>query len=219
MIQKAATNSDFAKKCRKPISAPSVKSAPYFINQNQKRKKMNNIPYGYCHCGCGQKTKMAIRTSRTIGHIEGEPIKYIRGHCHKKPNPNSKRRRTVYKPNHPKAICNSVRRYIVVAEKALGKNLPKNTVVHHVSGDPTNDSNNNLVICENQKYHLLLHSREKALKECGHANWRKCWICQKYDDPKNLYVAKRGNPVMHLKCQREYEKERARLKKQSGENQ
>jgi len=172
---------------------------------------MDDIPYGYCHCGCGNKTSIIKRTSRTIGHIKGEPLKYIRGHCYKKPDPNIKTRRKVYKPDHPKANSNAIRRYIVVAERALGKTLPPGVIIHHVDGNQTNDTNTNLVICENTKYHHLLHVREKALKECGHANWKKCWICQKYDDPKNLYIASRGNPIRHLKCHREYERNGNRI--------
>jgi hypothetical protein len=55
----------------------------------------------------------------------------------------------------------------VRAEQALGKPLPIKAVVHHVNGDIENP-NAQLVICEDQSYHLLLHklARQKQ-KERG----------------------------------------------------
>jgi hypothetical protein len=35
---------------------------------------------GLCGCGCGHRTKLAEHTSRTIGHVKGEPMPYLRGH-------------------------------------------------------------------------------------------------------------------------------------------
>jgi AP2 domain len=42
-----------------------------------------NIPYGFCQCGCGEKTNIADRTSRRIGWVEGEPIRFIVGHANR----------------------------------------------------------------------------------------------------------------------------------------
>lgn len=38
------------------------------------------IPHGYCHCGCGEKTPLAKRTRRSLGHMMGQPLNYILGH-------------------------------------------------------------------------------------------------------------------------------------------
>jgi len=51
----------------------------------------------------------------------------------------------------------------VLAEKALGKPLPKGAVVHHM-GTPDDNGPFKLVICPSQEYHMLLHRR------MGHAN-------------------------------------------------
>lgn len=89
-----------------------------------------------------------------------------------------------------------------VAERALGRPLPPGAVVHHVDGNPANNAPSNLVICPSQKYHALLHRRTDALDACGLANWRKCNICKRYDDPANLYIHERAGAT-HKACVRE----------------
>jgi hypothetical protein len=91
--------------------------------------------------------------------------------------------------------------YINVAEKALGKPLPKGSIVHHWDKDKLNSNPENLLICPDQTYHLLIHQRMRAYDACGHADWLICRYCGKYDDPKNLSVHKRA---YHKKCMREY---------------
>lgn len=61
--------------------------------------------------------------------------------------------------------------HIVLAEKALGKPLPKGAIVHHMNQDRTdNYTPFNLVICPNQDYHLLLHRRMKAYDYANNPN-------------------------------------------------
>jgi hypothetical protein len=38
------------------------------------------VPYGFCWCGCNEKTRIAARNSPDRGWIEGEPIRFVRGH-------------------------------------------------------------------------------------------------------------------------------------------
>lgn len=78
--------------------------------------------------------------------------------------------------------------HIHIAEKALGKPLPKGVQVHHVDFDKTNNSNGNLVICPDQAYHRLLHRRTKALEACGNPNYYCCRFCGEWDDPNNMGV-------------------------------
>lgn len=221
-----------------------------------------DIPYGYCQCGCGQKTNIAYRNIKRLGHIKGEPLKYVRGHTSRttpcqntSPNPNgyclcgcgkktrisldnrygnvkgeprqfihghgvkggpthpswkggikdacSGRYRVVNLPDHPRANDGYVLEHVLIAEKALGKPLPEGAEVHHINSKGKDNRNINLVICENHAYHHLLHTRQKAFIACGHANWKKCWICQQWDDPNNLY--KTGKSI-HSQCRREYTK-------------
>jgi hypothetical protein len=86
-----------------------------------------------------------------------------------------------------------VREHVMVAEKALGRTMPKRAVVHHVDGCKTNNVSSNLVICEDQQYHLLLHRRQKALAVCGDPNAHACDICWRYDRQDAMYIHRRGN--------------------------
>lgn len=53
--------------------------------------------------------------------------------------------------------------HVILAEKALGKSLPKKAVVHHMNENPIdNHTPFNLVICPDQAYHFLLHRRMRA---------------------------------------------------------
>lgn len=54
--------------------------------------------------------------------------------------------------------------HIYLAQKALGKKLPKDAVVHHMNGNGTdNYIRLNLVICPDRAYHNLLHARMRAI--------------------------------------------------------
>lgn len=53
--------------------------------------------------------------------------------------------------------------HVLIAERALGKRLPKGSVVHHVNGDPADNTPTNLVVCPDQDYHLLLHRHAQEL--------------------------------------------------------
>jgi hypothetical protein len=177
---------------------------------------MTNIPYGECHCGCGQKTRLAPYSWAAKGMKQGEPMQFINGHqlprVSGKDHPNWKGGRSnasrgyinINQPNHPRAKnTNQVHEHILIAEKALGKYLPDKAVIHHYSLTE-------LVICQDQAYHALLHQRTRALRACGHASWRKCNYCKEYDKPENLYI--RCKAIFHRACSDQRRRE-ARSKK------
>ncbi len=181
------------------------------------------IPYGYCHCGCGQKTRISERTHRRHGHFKGQPLKFINHHNVRVGEKgksskswkggkikNCNNRTMIHQPDHPRAKGNAgyVFQSILMAEKVLGKRLPEGTIVHHANGDQANDKNNNLVICQDQGYHQLLHQRMRAYYTCGNASWLKCKFCKKYDDPINLRFDKNGRNQHHQECNKAYCKNR-----------
>jgi len=106
--------------------------------------------------------------------------------------------------DHPRSHPNGyVFEHIVIAEKALGKSLPQKVDIHHVDGNRANNTNSNLVVCENRAYHALLHRRTRALQVCGNPNWRKCLYCKKWDDPENMYC--NGHYAYHRFCKNKYQ--------------
>ena len=114
-------------------------------------------------------------------------------------------------PEHPLADNRGyVQEHILVAEKALGRHLSPINKVHHVNRVKKDNTPGNLVICESQAYHLLLHRRWYALIACGHADWRKCNYCKQYDAPKNMTVREypRHSSAHHKLCRAKYERER-----------
>lgn len=103
--------------------------------------------------------------------------------------------------------------HIVVAERALGHQLPAGAVVHHVNEDRSDNRPCNLVICPDKAYHALLHQRMRAMADCGNPNWRRCAFCGRYDAPENLYIPPVRGTIEHRACGRAYRA--ARLKEKS----
>lgn len=87
----------------------------------------------------------------------------------------------LYFPNHPR--CNNygaVRKYIILAEKALGKHLPSKSNIHHIDGNTLNNLNSNLIICEDIGYHKLLHKRTRSYIATGNPDLSFCPQCNSW---------------------------------------
>jgi hypothetical protein len=110
-----------------------------------------------------------------------------------------------YKGNDYKKIGKK-RQHIIIAENIVGHVLPKNVQVHHYGGK---EDNSKIIICQNQKYHKLIHSRTEAYQKTGDPNKRKCQFCKQWDDVKNLYIDPiRNKNIRHKKCVDIYNKSR-----------
>src|SRR3990167_1231350 len=81
----------------------------------------------------------------------------------------------LYMPNHPRAYKSKlIPEHVYIAEKVLGKALPEKAEVHHSNKDGCDNRNQNLVICEDHAYHMLLHVRQRVVGMGGDPNNDLC---------------------------------------------
>lgn len=144
---------------------------------------------GLCGCGCGEPTKLAKQNRSADGDAKGHPRAFLRGHNKrvqpKKPLPHGQYR----------FVGKLKKAHRLRAERALGKPLPPKAVVHHADG--STDEHAPLVICENQAYHLFLHTRMRIQAAGGDPNTQR--ICERCHQLKSLdELTKTGN--IHNVC-------------------
>ena len=122
----------------------------------------------FCSRRCAAETHGRKRSENKLQRVVGtDPDFYVK----------------VLVPSHPKAVSGYVNEHVLVAEHAFGRFLPPKAEVHHVDRNRQNNSPGNLVICENKKYHRLLHAREDRLNDTGSLAIRRCCHCH---EPKEL---------------------------------
>jgi hypothetical protein len=103
------------------------------------------------NCGCvdwriNRKRKRAKRYNAKGYFVTKEGIKYLS--C----------------PLHPRSRSGFVKESILIAEKALGKYLPKGAIVHHMNGDPSDNTPSNLAVLQNVAHHNIIHKKTRMLQ-------------------------------------------------------
>lgn len=118
----------------------------------------------------------------------------------------------IRKQDHPRASANHgyIQEHILVAEAALGKFLPLAAVVHHINEIKHDNRPCNLVICENDRYHQLLHAKLRVLHAGGDPHSDKiCGDCQSVKSiiyfPKNKSRSD-GLNTLCFDCARQHNK-------------
>lgn len=157
------------------------------IRKEGKRRDVsgNSRIYWRCQCDCGSEVVLragAITSGNTqsCGCLQQDVIG--------KHNPNWKGGRwitefgyvAILTPGHHRTSARGyVMEHVLVAEAALGKPLHRKHPVHHLNENRADNRNVNLVICESQKYHLLLHARQRIIKMGGDPDIQKlCFGCK-----------------------------------------
>ena len=148
----------------------------------------------------------------------GEPHRYIVGHNARAQHSNNwKGGRFVSPagyayvmfPTHPHAnVIGRVSEHKIAVENALHRLMPKSAIFHHKNHIRDDNAPSNIVVCDSQAYHQIIHRRERAFRAVGNANWRRCTICKEYDAPENLvWSSQRAKETMrHRRCAAEYKR-------------
>lgn len=131
-----------------------------------------------CACGCGQPVTLGLR--------HGQPRRFMRSHSSR-----------INRRGYVRVRVNgeSKQEHAVVAERALGKPLPMRAVVHHVNENRRNNANSNLVICQDDTYHKLLHARARVVRAGGNPNTEAICTNCKTVKPLDAFNRCTGNQV------------------------
>lgn len=185
-------------------------------------------PSGLCECGCGNTAPIASKTRSHLNHIKGDPVRFILGHHlfkhmnggHGKHWKGGKINQgdgyiQIWFPSHPHAeLKGYVLEHVFVATEALGRPLPDKACIHHINENRADNRSENLIICEDHAYHLLLHKRQRAFRACNNPDWKRCKFCKQWDSPANLYIPPSGWSAFHRRCSAEYQRRRTKRRLQ-----
>lgn len=111
-----------------------------------------------CECGCGMAAPIATRTRRDIGHVRGEPTRFVIGHSRRG---KSKGGGLVFdrQSGRWRILCrdgSQVYYYRAVVEADLKRHLREDELVHHENDDCSDDRRENLVLTTRPE-HILTH--------------------------------------------------------------
>lgn len=143
---------------------------------------------------CGLTLAISAFYSRSNGHVVSKCRK-----CHQRPKRVA--RRLIHADGY--VHISNEKEHKRKAEQALGRRLYPPHCVHHFNEDRADNANQNLVICENAKYHKILHARQRVAARGGDPNADK--ICVKCQEllPKSEFNKNRSRwDGLHSNCKR-----------------
>lgn len=187
------------KRCERPTAS----NHPLLHGGQHSMADLNSTPSvraGLCGCGCGQDTGVWTRTRPSLGYVAGDHRRYVIGHSRRfRLGPRLPVTKTYRMAG---SRCSGRKRlHIIRAERALGKPLPSGSIVHHADGTKSDDSP--LVICQGQKYHLLLHARMRVVAAGGDPNTDAvCSRCREVKRREVFPKSARGPLGVNLLCKR-----------------
>jgi len=79
------------------------------------------------------------------------------------------------------------REHTAIVERIIGRNLPIGAEIHHVNEDRSDNRPENLVVCQDRAYHMLLHARAERLKLFGTLTRKRCIGCERVCDLADFY--------------------------------
>lgn len=197
--------------CGEPIGARSRFRRGHHRRRSDGKTRVD-APRPLCACGCGQRVSPPgpkDSPDRVRRFVHGHNQRGERSHRWNGGRTTNDGYVLVRRPTHPRADRQGyVREHLLVAERALGRPVPARHPVHHVDRDRSHNAPTNLVLCEDQAYHLLLEQRTRALDACGHPDWLRCEVCGAYDAPDELRLRPSGRRGSHAACERRYARDR-----------
>jgi hypothetical protein len=98
----------------------------------------------FCSKNCADKNRIGGKPC----HWKGGRIKNTQGYI------------LIYSPNHPRKDSRGyVREHILIMEKMIGRYLQGKEMIHHINGVKSDNSPDNLYLCQNSAEHMRLHSK------------------------------------------------------------
>lgn len=106
-----------------------------------------------------------------------------------------------------------------IVERLIGMKLPRRARVHHVNENRRDNRPENLVVCNDDAHHMLIHYRQRAYDGSGDANNLRCEYCKTWDSPERIRVIYRADGSArryHQACNTNYHNERRRKLRTRG---
>lgn len=116
---------------------------------------------GFCSRSCSSRSKVGSKNGRWRGGRRLNAQGYVVVTC----------------PEHPHAVDGYMQEHRLIVERALGHILRRSAPVHHWNEIKTDNRRSNLVACQDDAYHKLLHARMRTLRAGGNPHHAK--LCQR----------------------------------------